>query len=51
MLYFFFISALIITLILVIHITIEINTIEKESLTLVDKIQKHYEPELPEQTE
>ncbi|MGD9201432.1 MAG: hypothetical protein PVI26_07720 [Chitinispirillia bacterium] len=48
MLFLFFILALIVTLILAVHITIEINSIEKDSRSLVEKIQKHYETEISE---
>ena len=51
MLLFLFILAIIISLILAVHITIEINSIQKESLALVEKIQKHYETEISEKPE
>ena len=38
----FFTFAFIGTMVLVVHISIELNTIEKESRTLVEKIKKHY---------
>lgn len=43
MLLILLILALIGTLILVFHVSIELNTLEKKITTLIDSIRKHYE--------